>query len=195
MSDQLFEVAFSGQVNDTADIDNVKARVGKIFNADATKIVQLFSGTRVVIKRNIDRPTAEKYLNTFAKAGAIAEVKAMVSEATVDIAGTHTANAAPQPNEQARLAPVQSASVSADEVDVLMPPQFDPLGITGDQIEDLAVSISPVGSTIQDHSAEVVAPSYDLSGLDVAPVGGQIGPIKKEADPPLPDTSGLSMAD
>ncbi len=196
MSDELFEVAFSDQVSDIADSDNVKARVGKMFNADATKIVQLFSGRRVVIKKNIDRPTAEKYQNVFAKAGAIAEVKSMVAEGTVDIAVTHTATTdAPQPNEQTRPAPVQSTPVSADEADALIPPQVDPLGITGDKIADLAVTIAPVGSTMQDQSEEVVATTFDLLGLDVAPAGSQIGPSKKEAAPPPPDTNGLSMAD
>jgi hypothetical protein len=198
MSDELFEVAFSGQVSDTADIDNVKARVGKMFNADAAKIVQLFSGRRVVIKKNIDLPTAQKYQNAFAKAGAIAEVKSMDASGSVDIPVTPAVTVsaeAQQPNEQARPAPVQSTRLSAEENDVLIPPQIDPLGITGDQIPDLAVTIAPVGSTMQDHSAEIVVPTYDLSGLDVAPVGSQLGASKKEADPPPPDTSGLSMAD
>jgi hypothetical protein len=196
MSDELFEVAFSGQVSDIADIDDVKARVGKMFNADAAKIVQLFSGRRVVIKKNIDRPTAQKYQNAFAKAGAIAEVKSMEALGSVDIPVTPAVTAdAQQPNEQARPASVQSTPISAEEADVLIPPQIDPLGITGDQIPDLAVTIAPVGSSMQDQPAEVLAPTYDLSGLDVAPVGSQLGASKKEADPPPPDISGLSMAD
>jgi hypothetical protein len=196
MSDELFEVAFSGQVSDTTDLENVKARVGQMFNADAAKIVQLFSGRRVVIKKNIDRPTAEKYQNAFTKAGAIAEIKSMLALGSVDIPIAPAATAdTSQPNEQAMPAPVRSAPVSAEEADGLLPPQIDPLGITGDQIPDLAVTIAPVGSAMQDQSAEVVAPTYDLSGLDVAPVGSQIAERKKEADPPPPDTSGLSMAD
>ena len=49
MSDELFEVAFSGQVSDINEINDVKARVGEIFNANAAKIDQLFFGKRVVI--------------------------------------------------------------------------------------------------------------------------------------------------
>lgn len=199
MSDELFEVAFSGQVSDTADSDNVKARVGKMFNADAAKIAQLFSGRRVVIKKNIDRPTAEKYQSAFAKAGAIAEVKSMATESSVDIAvmpAATVADTTPQPSDKAiPPEPVQSTPTSAEETDALVPPQTDPLGITGDQIPDLAATIAPIGSTIHDQSAEVETPKFDLSGLDVAPVGSQIGTSKKEADPPPPDTSGLSMAD
>lgn len=198
MSDELFEVAFSGQVSDTADSDNVKARVGKMFHADAAKIDQLFSGKRVVIKKNIDRATAEKYQNALSKAGAIVEVKLMATLSSVDIPVTpaFTASAdTEQPNEQATPVAIQTTPVSAKEADALIPPQIDPLGITGDQIPDLAATIAPVGSTLHDQSTEVVAPTYDLSGLDVAPVGSQLGASKKDADPPPPDTSGLSMAD
>jgi hypothetical protein len=195
MSGELFEVAFSGQVSNSADIDNVKARVGQIFNADATKIARLFSGRRVTIKKNIDRATAVKYQNALTKAGAIVEVKLMVAERPVDIAVGQVAIAdAPRPNEQ-KPAPVQSTPVSAKEADVTLPPQVNPLGIKSDQIADLAVTVAPLGSAMRDQSPEVTTPTYDLSGLDVAPVGSQIGASKKEADPPPPDTSGLSMAD
>ena len=58
MSDQLFEVAFCGQISDGANLDEVKARVGKMFKADDAKLAQLFSGKRIVIKKNIDQATA-----------------------------------------------------------------------------------------------------------------------------------------
>ena len=51
MSDQLFEVAFSGQISEGANPDEVRARVGKMFNADEAKVTQLFSGKRIVIKK------------------------------------------------------------------------------------------------------------------------------------------------
>ena len=70
MSDQLFEVAFSGQISAGADADDVKARLGKMFNADEAKLAQLFSGKRVVIKKNIDQATADKYKTALNRAGA-----------------------------------------------------------------------------------------------------------------------------
>ena len=183
MSDDFFEVAFSGQVVDAADLDNIKARVGKMFNADDAKIAQLFSGKRIVIKKNIDRATADKYGNAFSKAGAIAEVKSMAAA----ISPVADAEKLPEPAKQ--------ADNSDAETDNLTPPKTNPLGITGDQIDDLAATIAPVGSVMQDNIKAVDVPNYDLSGLDVAPVGSQLGASKKEADPPPPDTAGLSMAD
>ena len=60
MSDELFEVAFSGQIKEGADLEQVKAKVGTMFKADATKLGHLFSGKRMVIKKNIDQATANK---------------------------------------------------------------------------------------------------------------------------------------
>ena len=76
---------------------------------------------------------------------------------------------------------------------VAPPPQVDPLGITGDQIDDLPATIAPVGSEMQDEIKEVAEPDIDITGFDVAPVGSDISAKKKEGDPPLPDTSGMAI--
>ena len=91
MSDQLYEVAFSGQINDDANLDEVKARVGKMFNADAAKLAQLFSGKRIVIKKNIDQATASKYETALKRAGAACEIAPM--------AGTADSTASPATTE------------------------------------------------------------------------------------------------
>lgn len=69
MSDELFEIAISGEILDGENPEDVKARIGKMFNADEAKIAQLFSGNRVVIKKNVDQQTAAKYKNALNKAG------------------------------------------------------------------------------------------------------------------------------
>jgi len=191
MSDELFEVAFSGQIRAGENADDVKARVGKMFNADEAKIAQLFSGNRIVIKKNVDQQTAAKYQSALNKAGAECEVKSMSSPVEASVA------AAPPPAETPAAAtpPTPVPATPADYGDIAPPPQTDPLGITGDDIEDLAASIAPVGSVLKDNIEPVEAPQIDISEFDVAPVGAVIGVAKKQPDPPPPDTSGLSMAD
>ena len=75
------------------------------------------------------------------------------------------------------------------------PPQTDPLGISGDQIEDLSVSVAPVGSELQDPHEGPEEPQFDISGLDIAPIGAEIGSASKKSEPPPPDTSGITLAD
>ena len=196
MSDELFEVAFSGQISDAADLDDVKAKVAKMFNADEAKLAQLFSGKRIIIKKNIDQQTAAKYQTAIQRAGAVCEVNSLSANqaAAPNRNPAPTATPAPAAAEPARPAAVVPKA-PVDYGDVTPPPQIDPLGITGDQIAELSVSIAPVGSELQTEIKEVPAPAIDISDLEVAPVGSDIGSGKKNPDPPPPDTTGLSMAD
>ena len=187
MSDELFEVAFSGQIKDGADLAQVKAKVGAMFKADETKLAHLFSGKRMVIKKNIDQAMANKYKAALDNAGAVCEVKSL-SEAS-----------APKPVEpvaQAAAAPVAAkpkpAVISGD---VPAAPQTDPLGIAANDIADLSVDIAPVGSDMQDAVTEVAEPELDISGMDMAPAGSDLGQVKKDDDPPPPSTEGLSLVD
>jgi len=194
MSDQLFEVAFSGQISEGANLEEVKARVGKIFNADDAKLAQLFSGKRIVIKKNIDQATAAKYQTALNRAGAECEVSSSGGAAPTAQAAVAAPAVAPA---QSAAAPTTSSAEYETSYDgeVEPPPQIDPLGITGDQIEDLAVSVAPVGSELQDSYTEPEAPQIDITGLDIAPVGSDIGSTRKDPEPPPPDTSGITLAD
>jgi hypothetical protein len=188
MSDQLFEVAFSGNISSGANLEEVKARVAKMFNADDAKLSQLFSGNRVVIKKNIDQATAAKYKTALNRAGAECEVVAQ--------GGKAAAAAGAKPDAKPAAAPTPAVQIETSyDGDVPPPPQTDPLGITGDQIDDLDASIAPVGSELQDEYREIEEPEIDLSGLDVAPVGSDLDTAKKKPAPPPPDTTGISLAD
>ena len=59
--------------------------------------------------------------------------------------------------------------------------------------DDLAVSLAPVGSDMQDSYETPDEPEFDLTGFDLAPVGADLDTTKKEAPPPPPDTTGLSL--
>ncbi len=194
MSDELYEVAFSGKISDGADLGEVKARLGGMFKADESKLTQLFSGKRIVIKKNIDKQTAIKFHAALKRAGAECEVRSLSSS------GKAASNSSPKPESPPPAAskgppatPVRTAT-SADPGDA-PPPNTDPLGITGDQIENLPATVAPVGSDMQDEIKQVTAPAIDISDLDVAPVGADIGSGKKEPDPPPPDTAGISMSE
>ena len=189
MSDQLFEIAFSGRISDGANPAEVRASIGKMFNADEGKLAQLFSGKRIVIKKNLDQATAAKYKSAFNRAGAECEVRPM--------GGAPAAQSKAQPKAApAKAAAPAAAPVAGEPVDygdVAPPPQTDPLGITGDQIDDLQASVAPVGSAMQDNYDEPPEPEFDLTGFDIAPVGATIGGGKKQPDPPPPDTTGLAL--
>jgi hypothetical protein len=199
MSDQLFEVAFSGQISAGEDPQEVKAKVGKIFNADDAKLAQLFSGKRIVIKKNVDQATAAKYQTALNRAGAECEISPLGGDAeapqSAPVIAAETAAPAVAAALAASAAPVSQQIETSYDGEVIPPPQTDPLGITGDQIEDLAVSIAPIGSELQDTYQQTEEPEIDISEFEIAPVGSELGSAKKEVNPPLPDTTGITMAD
>ena len=189
MSEELFEVAFSGQISEGANVDEVKAKVGKMFSADTTKLEQLFSGKRIVIKKNIDQATANKYKTALNRAGAKCEVKSSAAVPAAAVAAESTATPAPADT------PVSPEYEATGGGEIMPPPQVDPLGISGDQIEELSASIAPVGSELQDEANPVEAPQIDTSGMEIAPVGSDLGSAEKEPEPPPPNTTGITMAD
>ena len=186
MSEELYEVAFSGVILEGADIEQVKVKIGAMFKADAAKLAHLFSGKRVVIKKNIDQATANKYKAALTNAGADCEIKSLSVEA-----------APVQAEKVQENVTVESvkATTTAVTSDVLAAPQTDPLGISANDIADLNVNIAPVGSDMQDEIKEAVAPELDLSGLDMAEPGSDLGEIKKGEVPPPPSTDGLKLVD
>ena len=82
MNDLLFEVAFSGQIHDDVELDEVKANIARMFKADEVTIARLFSGKRIVIKKNLTAEAADKYSIAFTKAGAICELAPMPEDST-----------------------------------------------------------------------------------------------------------------
>src|SRR5690606_34250929 len=75
-----YEIAFSGQLAPGATLEQVEANLARLFQADAQRIAMLFSGRRVVIKQGLDYAAVEKYREAMARAGAIAEVRALPVE-------------------------------------------------------------------------------------------------------------------
>ncbi|HED33158.1 MAG TPA: hypothetical protein ENJ08_02925 [Gammaproteobacteria bacterium] len=203
MSDELFEVAFSGQIAEGADIEQVKTKVAAIFKADAGKLAQLFSGKRVVIKKNIDQAMANRYKSALQNAGAVCEVKSLSAEPVkkaaevVDKPEVIAATAVPATPVSAPVSTSVSTPISTSMAtgDIPSAPQTAPLGINADDISELSASLAPPGSDVQDAHEPLAAAEIDVSGLDVAPVGSDLGQTSKDDEPPPPDSSGLSMVE
>jgi hypothetical protein len=184
MSDENFEVAFSGEIADGANLEQVKARVAQMFKADEAKLAHLFSGKRVIIKKNIDRQTAAKYQAALHKAGAVCEVK---NCSVAESVGTAQVVASVSGN----------MPITAPDIPVETPaaPETAPLHISAADIEALPLTVAPVGSDMQDEVKPAPIPAVDISGLDMAPVGSAMSDRKKGHVPPPPDTTGLKIID
>ena len=193
MADKLFDIAFSGQIVDGADLQAVKQVIGKIFKADEARLDMMFSGRRVIIKRQADEITMIKYRGAFQKAGAVCEIVDLSEEA---------ADAPDKPSQPVNKTPETSQDDDSDYVSKY--PESDevpqallstPLDVKGENIQDLSADVAPVGSSMQHQIETVDEPEIDISGIDVAPVGSDMSQNKGKEIPPPPDTTGLTMAD
>ena len=180
-----YEIAFSGQLVEGAPLASVQANLARLFQADAQRVAQLFSGRRVVIKNNLDEAGAEKYRLTLERAGAVVEVLAMLVEeveltpppAPVPVAAASTVVAVASPASPGRLQVAPRDEYMAAFVDVEAPD----------------FGIAPVGVDLQDAKPEAPAPVVDLSQFSLAPAGSDMGQAKTAPAGPPPDTSYLSL--
>jgi len=75
MAKGSYQVIFSGKIIAHADLDMVKANVARTFSMPPEKIEKLFSGRRLVLKKDLDHATAERYQHTLKRAGALCELE------------------------------------------------------------------------------------------------------------------------
>tara|TARA_Y100001951_G_C11296919_1_gene276348 strand:- start:5473 stop:6027 length:555 start_codon:yes stop_codon:yes gene_type:complete len=179
-----YEIAFSGQLVPGAQLELVKANMAKLFQADAQRIAQLFSGRRIVIKNNLDAAAAEKYRSTLERAGARVEVIDM------DMPIEEVELAPPPPAEPAPAAAAASGGVTAGRLQVA---PRDEYMAAFSEVDAPDFGIAPVGADLQDAKPDAEAPRVDLSQFSLAPVGSDMGQAKADAAAPPPDTSHLKL--
>ena len=182
MSQDTFEVVFSGKLVEGAAAEQVKANVAALFKVEVAKVERLFSGAQVAIKKGVDEATAKKYQLALHKAGAITQV--------VNRAAAPTPSA-PRPAAPAAAAvaprvedPVDSAAASGLQKSVVKAP---PPGLG----ELAGANIDAPGTTLVEHQ-EVAPPQIDTSALHMDQVGVELVE-HQEVPPPQVDTSALSM--
>lgn len=180
----LYEIAFAGQVVPGAPLEQVKANLARLFQADAQRIALLFSGRRIVIKSGLDAAGAEKYRATMERAGALAIVQALDVE-EVEMAPPPVSAPAPV------AAPVAAAPVKGGSAARVIP--RDEYMAAFSDVEAPDFGIAPVGADLQDAKPEAQAPKVDLSQFSPAPVGSDMGQAKAAPAAPPPDTSHLKL--
>lgn len=181
----LYEVAFSGQLVAGAQLEQVKANVAKVFQADEQRIALLFSGRRIVIKSDLDAAGAEKYRDILERAGALLEIRAL-TEALPAAAGQSQPSTAASPESASPAAAASKASAGK------LVPRDEFMAAFVD-VEAPDFGIAPLGTDLQDEPPVVAAPAVDLDQFSLAPVGSDMGQEKSRPAKPAPDVSHLKL--
>ncbi|MEY6431159.1 hypothetical protein ABC977_01915 [Thioalkalicoccus limnaeus] len=95
MTDSRFDLVFAGQL--VAGVDPLVARwqLQAVFELSDEAVARLFSGHRIVIKRNVDPDTASRYQERFREAGASIELIPVIDADPTDPTGATDQAAAP----------------------------------------------------------------------------------------------------
>jgi len=186
MAQGTYQVIFSGKIIEHADLDMVKTNVARVFSLDTDKVEKLFSGKRLVLKKDIDQSTAERYKVTLQRAGALCEIEDSAAEQA-----QQPITVSPEAVPQETATPV--------EPDEAVGPSIAPVGITlieSDPVPDANIDtgtmdMAEVGITLAE-SDPVPDANIDTSGMDMDEVGVQL--VEPESVPDVDiDTSALDM--
>jgi len=181
MSEQQFEVVFRGDVEPGQSIVSVKEGLAKLFNAEASRIDQMFSGKPVVIKANLDEDTARHYQSSLKKVGALADIR------PVKPVGSPASS-----NDTSNDTIAQTADTPAAEPQVTQEPD-------GLENFDFDFDVAPVGADVlpSDHKKDFTPADVDTSHLTISDVGADIleAKDKRSYEDRHVDTSHLSVDD
>ena len=175
MTDELFDIYFSGKILPDNDLDTVKQQVGQVFKANETMLEQLFSGKSVKIKKAVNMDTAIKYRVKFREIGAIVDIRPRVVAAPAD-------TAAPQ-DTQPDLSSIQAATdQSTEEIQTIAPAILDS-------------SLATPGSII-DETPEVPPAQINTDSMDLGPANqGSLEEFAQPVEPAeIPDISQLDIS-
>lgn len=215
MAQDTYNILFKGEVMPGMDQAEVKAAMGRLFKAPAEKIDALFAAEQTVIKKGLDRESAEKYRDALKKAGAIVYLRRAAAVGTAS--GSRFAQQKPvqqaqtqasQPSPSAASQPaeptstIQSAPAAADNEDGLSIAAMSG-NLIRDEERDEKVPVEVDTSHIvlanqfdaPEQSTEPAPAAPDTSHMSIAETGADLNP-DKVAPPPVvePDTSALSLA-
>ena len=193
-----YNIYFAGQLVEGEQLETVRARLARLFNADEQTLDRLFSGKAQLLKRDCDKATALKYKQAMEKAGALPLVRASGGSGPAP-----TAVAPPLPEAKAqqktltaaeRIAALAAAADARDRTSRGESPAAE--GPPADSSEEEAggVSLAPVGADVLRKEERTVTATVDIDthSLDLDPSGERLSPEPPEA-PPAPDTSHLEM--
>ncbi|MGE0371287.1 MAG: hypothetical protein AB7Q01_05275 [Gammaproteobacteria bacterium] len=178
MDPREYDIVYSGALVAGRDPAHVKSELARLFKTDAAGVERLFSGQTVIIKKAVDRQTAEKYRAVMQKAGAVCEIRDR-TEAPKDT------TAAPSVASAGRM-------TIAPAGEILTTPRT----VSSPAYDFAHMSVAAAGADILDDGGAVAAaPLYDLSALSMAPPGIDLIEQRRVDPAPLPDFSGMNIAD
>ncbi|MEZ5528400.1 MAG: hypothetical protein R3E57_00420 [Porticoccaceae bacterium] len=156
MSEKRYEVVFRGDVVPGQSIVDVKGRLAELFNAESSRIDNMFSGRPVVIKRNVDQATAQRYQDSLCKAGAVVEIRKYTAD-TAESPTSPTTEAVSSATPELPDPTVDVAPVGADVLTAEYRRDFTPANI-----DTTHLSVAETGADVLRENEKQVVPDREV---------------------------------
>ena len=75
-----YNILFKGDLLEGRKLEAVKKNLGKLLKLNPDTVETLFSSKTLIIRKNVDIKTADKYRRLFRKAGAVCMIRAIAPE-------------------------------------------------------------------------------------------------------------------
>lgn len=131
MSNASFDIVFRGKLQPGHVLADVKLKLMQLFKSDANKIEALFSGSAIVLKRNLDEASAKKYQTILTKAGVVVDIVNPLSKVDSPTEPSKVSNAKTDPEaiRAARLAEQAQRRAERKEAKAKEAPSTKPLSM------------------------------------------------------------------
>lgn len=182
MAKGSYQVIFSGKILEHADIDMVKNNVARVFSLPEDRVEKLFSGRRLVLKKDVDQATAERYKTTLHRAGALCEIEDL--SATEPVTQTPTQETKPQAPQSVDNTSSMTVAEAGSQIG-------EPVNVDNADIDTSGLDMAEVGITLTE-SQQVPDADIDTGSIDLAEAGVTLAETEMVADANI-DTSGLDM--
>ncbi len=137
--DPLYDVCFAGEILQGQDLDTVKLKFAKLFNADDATLEKLFGGKTQLLKRGCDKATALKYKKAIEQAGAKPVIKKSAENPSSE---------SPQPASQAPQPAPAAAKLTAAERIALLAGAPDVSAATETDDGSASFDLAPAGADV-----------------------------------------------
>ena len=212
MSEDMFDIIFTGDLVDGASLDLVKQKAVQVFRLNDSKVTVLFSGKRTVLKKNVDQSAAMKYQKILTGIGMASVVIAhrekpykepvptpFASPAVKNVAESSAISMPPPPASELAVLPV--GSLAADELGAGMP-AINSVNASPELIVDAQVpdwEIAKPGTVLAEPVDNPVNNTYDgLSEVSLAPLAADLLTDKEKSalptPPPLTSIENITVA-
>ena len=183
----LYDVCFAGQLLEGQELQSVRDKIQKLFNANPETLEKLFSGKTQILKRGCDKATALKYKKAMETAGAKPIIR--TGEVTADPA----ADKAPveENNERDSHSDNQGFDLAPVGADVLRPEERNTP--THAEVDLSHINLTAAGTTLGE-SVEATHTAPDTSHLSMGEVGEDIPGLPDTRTAVTPNTNDISLA-